>query len=54
MSSRTPDSEVVVPGTVSSGYVPGATLAQDEVMYKPICILLQTTIPAAEDDWHVG
>jgi hypothetical protein len=23
-------------------------------MYKPIRILLQTTIPAFEDDWHVG
>ncbi|MET0621831.1 MAG: hypothetical protein ABW250_02515 [Pyrinomonadaceae bacterium] len=23
-------------------------------MYKPIRILLQTTIPLAEDDWHVG
>jgi hypothetical protein len=23
-------------------------------MYKPIRILLQTTIPATEDDWHIG
>ena len=55
MSGGTPDSEVAEPGTVSaSGYESGATLAQDEVMYKPIRILLQTTIPATEDDCHAG
>lgn len=55
MSGGTPDSELRVPGIESaSGYGPGATTAQDKGVYKPIRILLQTTIPTTEDDWHVG
>jgi hypothetical protein len=55
LSGGTPDSEMTVPGTESmSGYGPGATTAQGKGMYKPIRILLQTTIPTAEDDWHIS
>ncbi len=47
--------EAIICALLQSFTAPGnASRQKDRAMASPIRILLQTTIPSAEDDWHIG